>query len=148
MTRIRHPNQWALGALVLTTVFIAATAPSRAADPGLQQAIARGSEHFLHNKFGGRGRVCETCHVGGGTKPGHLPDGEPIPSLSNAGAIFPRISEDDGKLITLVDQVRICIGGALNGIAPAYGSDELNSLVAYVTSLSQGKAIDMGADPK
>ena len=124
------------------------SAPSRAADPQLQQAIARGGDMFLHNTFGGRGKVCETCHLGGGTRQGRLPDGTPIASLSNAGAIFPRFSEDDHRLITLADQIRTCIGGALNGHPPAYGSDELNSLVVYVTSLSQGKAIDLGADPK
>ncbi len=132
----------------LWAVSVMASAPAWAADPQLQQAIAHGKELFFHETFGGRGRVCESCHLGGGTRQGQRPDGEPIPSLSNAAAIFPRISEDDHKLITLADQVRVCVGGALNGHAPAYGSDELNSLVAYVTSLSQGKPIDMGADPK
>jgi len=134
--------------LVLGTIALIGSTASRAADSQLQQAIARGSELFQHNTFGGRGRVCETCHLGGGTREGRRPDGAPIPSLSNAAAIFPRISQDDNRLITLADQVRVCIGGALNGNAPAYGSDELNSLVAYVTSLSQGKPIDMGGDPK
>jgi len=137
-----------LAALVLAATSSLGWAPSDAADPQLQQAISRGHDLFLHNTFGGRGRVCETCHVGGGTRQGRRPDGEPIPSLSNAATIFPRISQDDGRLITLSDQVRVCVGGALNGNPPAYGSDELNSLVAYVTSLSQGKSIDMGADPK
>jgi len=149
MVRLGHISDRVLtisgvGAIVL----LLGAMPSRAADSQLQQAIARGSDLFLHNTFGGRGRVCESCHLGGGTRQGQLPDGTPIPSLSNAAAIFPRISEDDRRLITLTDQVRTCIGGALNGNPPAYGSEELNSLVAYVTSLSQGKAIDMGGQPK
>jgi thiosulfate dehydrogenase len=38
--------------------------------------------------------------------------------------------------------------GAIRGKPPAYSSDELNSLVAYVTSLSKGKVIDMGGAPR
>lgn len=123
-------------------------APLRAADPPLQKAITRGADMFAHEKFGGSGRVCESCHLGGGLKAGRRPDGVAIPSLANAAAVFPRISEDDGHLITLSDQVRACVGGAIRGTPPAYGSDELNALVVYVTSLSQGKAIDMGGKPQ
>jgi thiosulfate dehydrogenase len=121
--------------------------PAAAADAVLQQAIARGREHFLHDSFGGHGRVCDTCHLGGGTLAGKGPDGQPIPSLSNAAAIFPRVSED-GRIITLSDQVRACVAGAIRGTPPAYGSDELNALLAYLGSLSQGKPLDMGGDPR
>jgi thiosulfate dehydrogenase len=131
-----------------TALALFAPLAASAADTALQQAIARGQDNFLHNTFGGHGRVCETCHLGGGTKQGQRPDGQPIASLSNAAAIFPRISGEDHALITLSDQVRACVGGAIRGTPPAYGSDELNSLVAYLTSLSQGKALDMGGDPK
>ena len=142
----RHP---VLGALVVGSMLalLAATA-ARAADPQLQEAVARGHESFLHNTFGGSGRVCNTCHLGGGTQPGRLPNGEAIPSLANAAAIFPRIRQEDHALITLADQVRSCVAGAIKGKAPAYGSDELNSLVSYVTSLSEGKAIEMGGAPR
>ncbi|MGD0493363.1 MAG: cytochrome C [Steroidobacteraceae bacterium] len=119
------------------------------ADPQLQKAIARGADAFAHEKFGGSGRVCESCHLGGGLPAGRRPDGVAIPSLANAAAVFPRISGDEGhSLITLSDQVRACVAGAIRGTPPAYGSDELNSLVAYVTSLSQGKAIEMGGSPR
>lgn len=134
--------------LGIAALSLLGSAPARAADPELRQAIAHGKEIFLHDTFGGAGRVCETCHLGGGTRQGQRPDGVPIPSLSNAAAIFPRISKDDGLLITLPDQVRHCVEGAVHGTPPAYGSETLNSLVAYLTSLSQGKAIDMGANPK
>jgi thiosulfate dehydrogenase len=103
---------------------------------------------FRTRTFGGQGRVCETCHRGAGTRKGQLPDGEVLPSLSNAAAIFPRIADDQHTLITLADQVRLCVGGAVKGNPPDYGSDELNSLVAYVTSLSQGKAMAMGGAPR
>ncbi len=123
--------------------------PARAVDAELQKAIARGGEAFQHATFGASsGRVCNTCHLGGGMLPGRLPNGKAIPSLTNAAAIFPRVREQDHALITLADQVRSCVGGAIQGQPPEYGSEELNALVSYVTSLSQGKSIDMGGQPK
>jgi len=119
-----------------------------AADPALQQAIERGANNFAHNGFAGNGRVCETCHVGGGMQPGHRPDGAPMPSLMNAAAVFPRMSRDGSGIITLSDQIHNCIDGAIEGKVPAYGSDELNSLALYVTSLSRGKPVEPGGQPK
>ena len=143
--KIRSSLVFVLAALAAALV---APLPAGAAGTPLQEAIARGRENFLHNAFGGHGRFCETCHLGGGTRQGQAPDGSPIASLSNAAVIFPRIAEDDHRLITLSDQVRACVGGAIRGTPPDYGSDELNSLVAYLSSLSQGKPLAMGADPK
>jgi cytochrome c len=119
-----------------------------ALDAPLDKAVEQGKSMFSHETFGGNGKVCETCHRGGGKLPGKLPDGKAIPSLSNAATIFPRIRARDNKLVTLPDQVVNCIGGALQGKAPAYGSEELNALVSYVTSLSQGKKINMGGKPQ
>ena len=136
-----------IAAAALAASFVQAAVP--AVDPLLQKAIARGGGAFAHEKFGGSGRVCESCHLGGGLLAGRRPDGVAIPSLANAAAVFPRISGDDGhSVITLSDQVRACVAGAIRGTPPAYGSDELNSLVAYVASLSQGKAIEMGGTPR
>jgi len=36
----------------------------------------------------------------------------------------------------------------MEGKSPAYGSADMNALIVYVTSLSQGKPIDMGGSPK
>lgn len=119
-----------------------------AMDPQLEQAVDKGKSMFAHETFGGNGKVCESCHLGGGTQPGKLPNGKAIPSLSNAAAIFPHIRARDNKLVTLPDQVETCIAGGLQGTPPAYGSEELNALVSYVTSLSQGKKIDMGGKPQ
>jgi thiosulfate dehydrogenase len=138
----------ALATVVPIVLALAGAAPAFGADTELQQAIARGKENFFHNPFGGGGRVCNSCHLEGGTQPGQRPDGQPIPSLTNAGAIFPRVRKQDHALITLADQIRGCVAGAIRGNPPEYGSDELNSLVSYVTSLSQGKPIEMGGAPK
>jgi len=139
-------KSWRCAALAAALLLAAAPAP--ALDPALQQAVARGGQLFQHETFGGGGRVCETCHLGGGLRPGQRPDGAPMPSLANAAAVFPRVGPDGHSLITLSDQVRACVGGAVKGKAPAYGSEDLNALVAYVSSLSQGKVLDMGGEPK
>ncbi len=134
---------------ILGGVALSALAPHAwALDPQLEKAVEQGKAMFSHETFGGNGRVCESCHLGGGKLPGKLPDGKAIPSLANAASIFPRIRARDNRLVTLPDQVVTCIGGALQGKAPAYGSEELNALVSYVTSLSQGKPVDMGGKPQ
>lgn len=112
----------------------------------LQAAVAKGKDIFMHPTFGGNGKACTSCHHNGGTGPGALPDGTKLPSLSNAAAIFPRLNKK-GKLVTLEDQVRNCVAGAIKGTPPAYDSAEMRHLVVYLTSLSQGKAIDMGGKP-
>jgi len=146
---MKHPTlQRRFGrALVWLATALACLGPpgARAVDAELQKAIARGSEAFLHDSFGAAsGRVCNTCHLAGGTQPGKLPNGKAIPSLSNAAAIFPRVREQDHALITLPDQIRSCVAGAIQGQPPEYGSETLNALVSYVTSLAQGRPIDMG----
>ena len=137
-----------LGLFAAAVAALACAAPAAAADSPLQQAIARGRDHFLHDTFGGAGRVCNSCHLGGGAQPGRRPDGVAMPSLTNAAAVFPRLAEDGQTVITLSDQVRRCVAGAVKGDPPAFGSDALNTLVLYVSSLSQGKAVDLGAEPK
>jgi len=136
--------------LAVATLFSLAVSAVAApvADSQLEKAIAQGKDAFTHNTFNGNGRFCQTCHLSGGMAPGRLPDGKAIPSLANAAAVFPLFKPRQGRVVTLSDQIRNCVGGALEGNAPAYGSDELNALVVYVTSLSQGKAIDMGGKPQ
>lgn len=119
-----------------------------AVEPQLEKAILQGKNSFSHNTFGGNGKVCESCHIAGGKELGKLPNGKSIPSLVNAAAIFPRFRQKDDRVITLTDQVRSCVAMALQGTPPEYGSEELNSFVSYITSLAQGRAIDMGGIPQ
>ena len=98
--------------------------------------------------FAGNGRTCNTCHRGGGKDQGRLPNGKTIPSLGNAAAIYPRYSKGAHMVITLPQQVHRCVMGALRGMPPAYDSNAMTDLVAYITSLAQGKRIDMGGAPK
>lgn len=119
-----------------------------AAGAQLDDAVQEGKDIFSHGTFGGNGKVCESCHLAGGAGPGRLPNGNALPSLANAATIFPRFNPKANKVITLEDQVRSCVAVALQGTPPEYGGEQLNALVSYVTSLSQGKTIDMGGRPQ
>ncbi|MHB1687922.1 MAG: c-type cytochrome [Ignavibacteriaceae bacterium] len=129
-------------------VLFASMLYSAATEPQLERAIQKGKNLFIHGTFGGNGKTCETCHTAAGTGPGKTPGGMKFPSLANAATIFPRFNPKNNKVITLEDQIRNCTAGALKGKPPAYGSAEMNALVSYITSLSQGKPINMGGKPQ
>jgi thiosulfate dehydrogenase len=132
--------------LAAAAIGLSAVAPcgARAAEPGvgtgfnaLQQAVQRGAELFVHDKFGGV-RTCETCHLGGGRAAGKLPNGSPIPSLVGAAAAFPKLDARQQSVVTLPQQLAGCIAGGVEGRPPPPGSPEMVALETYVTSLSKG----------
>lgn len=129
------------GLLLITGLQSAYAAP----DP-LQTSIKNGQRIYAAETFGGNGKTCNSCHIGLGKTAGMLPNGKPLPSLANAGVIFPRTHM--GKVVTLEGRVRQCVQGALQGEAPAYGSEQLVDLVTYISSLSNGKPLNMGGAPK
>lgn len=141
---MRFAKKTALLAALLLPAWISA----HASDSPLDKAIQAGKQTYSHETFGGNGRTCETCHANGGVGPGKLPNGKAIPSLSNAAAIFPRYNPKAKRVLTLGDQIGKCIANALQGTPPAAGSETIAELAAYVTSLSQGKPIDMGGKPQ
>ena len=148
---IRHDRKTiALAAALLLSSGLCALGIQQAAatEPQLEKAIQGGQALFVHESFGGNGKNCQSCHVDGGVGLGKLPNGTAIPSLSNAATIFPRFNTKANKVITLEDQIRNCIAGALQGKPPTYGSEQLTQLVSYVTSLAQGKPLDMGGKPQ
>jgi thiosulfate dehydrogenase len=128
-------------------LFFFAASAQAAPGPEIHQAIVLGKSLYMHETFGGNGRTCNTCHTHGGVGQGALPNGKAIPSLENAAAIFPRYNKRMNKIITLEDQIHSCINGGLQGNPPEYGSEKLLELVSYVTSLSQGKPLDMDGQP-
>ncbi|HKK04580.1 MAG TPA: c-type cytochrome [Gammaproteobacteria bacterium] len=127
------------------------SAPANAAkfSGPLAKTIAKGKHIFTHDSFGGRGMTCASCHTAAGTGPTVVP-GQNMkgPTLNNAAAIFPKYKQRNGKVITLADQIHGCIAGAMGGQPPAYSSDKMRALVTYLTSLSEGKTIEMGGKLK
>ncbi len=134
-------------AALFSAVLLSASLSAHAGDP-LQSAIQDGKQAFSHETFGGKGKTCDACHSNDGVGPGKLPNGKAIPSLSNAAAIFPRFNPKAKKVVTLEDQIRACVKNALQGTPPEAGNEKLTNIAAYITSLSQGKPIDMGGKPE
>jgi len=114
----------------------------------LSEAVSQGHQLFEKHTFGGTGRTCQTCHHEGGRGATVLPNGVHRPSIAGAASYFPRFNIKVGHVLTLEDQVRRCVAGGLQGKAPAYDSAEMRAMIAYLTSLSQGKSIDMGGRPR
>lgn len=135
-----------LAGIVLGAALAAGTAPAQAAITGpLAKTVEQGKQIFMHDTFGGRGMTCASCHQAGGTGPTQVPGMDRKgPSLTNAAAVFPRYKARVNKVVTLEDQIRGCIGGALGGKAPAYDSDTMRALVTYVSSLAQGQRVNLG----
>jgi thiosulfate dehydrogenase len=145
MPSFRFPSSATAATLFGAALLLAAVPAAHAANP-LQDAVARGQHLFLKGTFGGNGRTCETCHVGGGKVAGSM-GGHALPSLLNAAAIFPRYNKRADKVVTLEDQIRHCIEGGLAGKAPAYGSADLAAMTAYLGSIAHGQKIDIGGKP-
>ena len=143
-------NGLKIAVLVGSLALAAASFPAFAAAEAdsLEQAVHRGKVLFMTATFGGSGRHCTTCHKEGGTAMSELPDGRKFPSLSNAAAIFPRYDAETHRVKTLPDQVQACVRNALQGTAPAFESPEMTELVSYITSLSEGKPIEMDGKPR
>ena len=143
-------NKLNVFSMIMGLVMVVASASADAAADGdsLQQVVERGKALFMTATFDGNGRHCNTCHKGGGTEMSELPDGKKFASLSNAASIFPRYDKENHRVKTLQDQVQHCVRNALEGKPPAYDSAEMTELVSYVTSLSQGKPVDMDGMPQ
>jgi len=119
-----------------------------AAEPQLEKAIQDGKALFVHETFGGSGMTCESCHLNGGVGSGQTAKRPTIPSLSNSGTIYPRFEAKKNKVITLEEKIQNCVAGALRGKPPSYGSEQMTQLVTYVTSLAQGKPLNLGGKPE
>jgi thiosulfate dehydrogenase len=139
-------TKWITPAAALTCIALFSSVASAALPPKLQEIANNGKNIFTHPSFGGNGNSCDSCHHDGGTKAGKLSNGVIAPKLVNAAAIFPRF-DVRGQFVTLEDQIRNCVGGAIQGKPPEYDSKEMRELVTYLTSLAQGKKINLGGKP-
>lgn len=143
MLPIRNFVANTLGAALL----LSAATSARPAETPLDMTVAKGAHLFATATFGGNGQTCESCHQNGGKAPGKIGD-QTLPSLRNAAAIYPRFSRGAGRVITLEDQVRSCIKGALAGTPPELGSPDLVAITTYLGSIAKGQPVEIGGAPK
>jgi thiosulfate dehydrogenase len=134
--------------LVLVSALHFGIQHAAAADPQLEKAIQDGKAIFVHETFGGNGTTCDGCHLNGGVGPGKTEKRPTIPSLTNAATIYPRFEARKNKVVTLEEKIQNCVAGALQGKPPANGSEQMTDLVVYVTSLAQGKPVNLGGNPE
>jgi len=144
-------TQLVVGAIALIMTQAALASP---ASQALAKAVSAGAHTFNTDTFGGHEQsfhgtktTCSTCHIDGGRVMGRLPNGKRIPSLTNAAAIFPRYNPKMHKVITLETQIRSCVQNGLLGHPPAYGSQTMANMVAYLGSLAHGQRVMIGGKP-
>lgn len=119
-----------------------------------EQSIAHGKNLFNDTKLGTVNRSCDTCHPGGGTTAGEaeipmpLKNGMkpklPIPTLIGAAAQFPKYKVPNDAVIQLGEMNNNCIGMFMMGKPLDLNSKEARDLVAYVSSLSNGREVAVG----
>lgn len=118
-------------------------APSNTGDE-ITKAINRGKTIFMNAKLGKSGMSCNNCHIAGGTTGGKAM-GMDIPTLKGAAAEFPKYKAPAKRVITLLQMNNMCLTMMVKGNALKLGSDDAVALAAYVTSLSNGIPVQVGA---
>ena len=118
-----------------------------------QLAMDSGRDLFTDASLGTNGQTCNSCHPSGSTtggeaeiaeKMGHGPYRIPIPSLMGAAARFPKYKVPNDQVITLPMMNNNCIRMFMKGKRLPLESPEAYYLAKYVTSLSNGDAVEVG----
>ncbi len=102
-----------------------------AAAPMLEQG-----RRLFYSRLGQYNFACASCHVQGAGK--RFDDYTLTPAIGQA-AQWPFIR--DGQAVTLQAQMRYCLEERMGAAAFAAGSEELNDLEYFLTSLSNGYAL-------
>jgi thiosulfate dehydrogenase len=92
----------------------------------------------LHRRFAGNNLACQSCHLDAGTNPHALP-------LTDAYKGYPRFSQRDGQVISLVDRINECMTRSMNGRPLPDDSREMAALLAYFRSIGNAPASDVHA---
>lgn len=119
-----------------------------------EQSIAHGKELFNDAKLSTVNRSCNTCHPSGGTTNGEaeipmpLKNGMipklPIPTLIGAAAQFPKYKVPNDAVIQLGEMNNNCIRMFMMGKPLDLNSKEARDLAAYVSTLSNGREVEVG----
>lgn len=92
--------------------------------------------HSLSKNYVGNGLNCTSCHLENGKHP-------LAGTFLGTATAYPAWSPREGRVITLEDRVLNCFMRSCNGTRPPLGSEVSVAVTAYITSLSQGMAIQM-----
>lgn len=88
---------------------------------------------FFETARGGKGKSCASCHGGS----------SPQKSLDGAAATFPKWSDRAGRVVSLEDQINMCLKGAMDAEPLKYKSGAMNGISLYVRSLSLGQKVNV-----
>ena len=131
--------EWFPIAACIALALIFGYAPYAFADHSVIHSIAHGKELFNDPKLGNNttGLTCNGCHPVGGTAGGEAG------VIMSSAVTFPKVKGPQKKVITLGQMINVCIANRLKGEPLDLNSQDAVDLVAYVTSLSQGKAVNL-----
>ena len=122
-------------------------------------SVESGKKLFKSTKLSTNGQSCNSCHPGGGTTGGMVQTpmkseltGKaydlPVPSLVGAAATFPKFKVPNDRVIALREMDNNCTMMFLGAKPLPLNSQEAIDLAAYVTSLSEGEAVEPGKMPE
>ncbi len=98
--------------------------------------VEQTADHPLTRQYVGAALNCTSCHLDNGTHP-------TAASFLDVATAYPAWAGREGRVITLEDRVLNCFMRSCNGIRPPQGSQAVVAIVAYITSLSEGRPIKM-----
>ncbi|WP_440995099.1 c-type cytochrome [Arhodomonas sp. SL1] len=104
--------------------------------PELKQVIRRGYELFtdtqeLRGEHVFNDMNCSSCHLGEGRQPFSAP-------VWPAAVTLPDFRGKNQHVNSLEERIAGCFAYSMNGVPPAYGSDDMVALVAYHKWLARG----------
>lgn len=91
---------------------------------------------FFNKVQGSKGKSCASCHSGSGA----------MKSLDGVAATYPKWSDKAGRVLSLEDQINMCLKGAMGADPLKIKSDGMNGISLYVRSLAQGAKVNVKTD--
>ena len=102
--------------------------------------IKRGKAVFDDPSIGTNKLSCGSCHQKGDQNK-QAPQGRIASNLKGVPAIYPRYSFEQKEVITLEQQINLCIEKKLNGSPLPLDSEPIVALCCYLANLSKGRKI-------
>ena len=106
------------------------------------ECIARGKLLFSDPSIASTGRSCKSCHIEEGKKD-HVTQDYKVNSLKGIAAQYPQYSFRQDKVVTLEQEISYCLDKYLNNKSLKLENDRIIALCCYITSLSEGKRINV-----